>query len=104
GRITRSGPADGERSTGSAGRSMIGFKKYDAGACLAASFEGPDWSNQVMGPLLEYYLKIKKRREIWSRTRGSRQRLPTPSNGSARRNSNGMKRASNVHHRQLHHA
>jgi hypothetical protein len=56
------------------------IKKYDAGACLAASFGGPDWSHQVMGPLLEHYLKIKKRREIWSRTRGSRQRLPTLSN------------------------
>jgi hypothetical protein len=37
------------------------IKKYDAGACLAASFGGPDWSHQVMGPLLEHYLKIKKR-------------------------------------------
>ena len=46
------------------------------GACRAESWEGLDWSNQVMGPLLESYLKIKKRREIWSRTRCSRQRPP----------------------------
>jgi len=28
------------------------IKRYDAGACLAASLGGPDWSNQVIGPLL----------------------------------------------------
>jgi hypothetical protein len=37
------------------------IERYDAGACLAASLGRPDWSNQVIEPLLGHDFKIKKR-------------------------------------------
>jgi len=36
------------------------IKRCDAGVCLTASLGGPDWSNQVLGPLLLRILKTEE--------------------------------------------
>src|SRR6266699_2923517 len=73
GRITRSVPADGERSTGFAKRSMVGLSGMTRGHAPRYAWGGQTGVIRSWDLSLSMISKIKKRRAIWSRTRRSRQ-------------------------------